>query len=547
MSPTKLFNRLLIILLLVPLASCIKSEDFDFDKLKEIEWNPTLAVPLVSSDLSIMDMIKQTGDSSNFTVDGQGFVTLVYKDRLYSINPMEKFTIPSTTFSFSHTFSAAEANLIAAGTPFSLPFTQEIKLTPADSIRIDSLIYTKGDFTVTITGNVTNNGSIALGIPNAKKNGVALNTTITPLTNGVNSVDLSGYKFDLTKVAGKPSTFLLSATITIAQAPANTLSGKTITFNFAQHTDNIKSVSGYLGRFYLVDDKKTININLFNNAFKIGKFNLVNPYFVFTFHNSIGLPLNLRFSQLTGESSEDGSTISLVGNPGIPNPITIQTPLYSDINPAVSTIRIDNVGTGGAISNLLNVLKPGSIIYNFYSLTNPDGIAPGGIPATNFLRDNSKLDIDVEFGLPLHGSVENFAIQDTFDFQFEDIEEVESMLIRTYIENEFPLEAKMQVIFTDGNFVRLDSLVTSTVPSEQIIIPAGEVNLTTGVLTQAKTKTSNFLYPKARITKITGAQKILVKGILNTTGASTNTNIKIYNNYKMKVKIAAQAEIKQKI
>ena len=91
MSPTKLFSRLLIILLLVPLASCIKSEDFDFDKLKEIEWNPTLAVPLVSSDLSIMDMIKQPGDSSNFTVDGQGFVTLVYKDRLYSINPMELY------------------------------------------------------------------------------------------------------------------------------------------------------------------------------------------------------------------------------------------------------------------------------------------------------------------------------------------------------------------------------------------------------------------------------------------------------------------------
>lgn len=542
MSPTKLFSRLLIILLLVPLASCIKSEDFDFDKLKEIEWNPTLAVPLVSSDLSIMDMIKQTGDSSNFTVDGQGFVTLVYKDRLYSINPMEKFTIPSTTFSFSHTFSAVEANAIAAGTPFSLPFTQEIKLTPADSIRIDSLIYTKGDFTVTITGNVTNNGSIALGIPNAKKNGVALNTTITPLANGVNSVDLSGYKFDLTKVAGKPSTFLLSATLTIAQAPANTLSGKTITFNFAQHTDNIKSVSGYLGRFYLVDDKKTININLFNNAFKIGKFNLVNPYFIFTFHNSIGLPLNLRFTQLTGESSEDGSTISLVGNPGIPNPITIQTPLYSDINPAVSTIRIDNVGTSGAISNLLNVLKPGNIIYNFYSLTNPSGDV-----SENFLRDNSKLDIDVEFGLPLHGSVENFAIQDTFDFKFDNIDEIESLLFRTYIENEFPLEAKMQVVFTDANFVRLDSLVTSNVPSEQIIIPAGEVNLTTGVLTQAKTKTTDFIYPKARITKITGAEKILVKAILNTTGASSNTNIKIYDTYKMKVKLAAQAEIKKKI
>lgn len=543
MSPTKLFSRLLIILLLIPLASCIKSEDFDFDKLKEIEWNPTLAVPLVSSDLSIMDMIKQTGDSSNFTVDGQGFVTLVYKDRLYSINPMEKFTIPAFNNSFSHTFSVAEATALAANGSLEIDIPIEIKLTPADTIRIDSMIYAKGNFSLAVSGTVNNNGFILLNIKEAKKSGIELSRTITPISSGTTNIDLAGYKFDLTKVSGKPSTIQLNARIALVHNASNPLlAGQQITLNMTQNTESVKSVSGYLGRFYLVDDKKTININLFNNAFKIGKFNLVNPYFIFTFHNSIGLPLNLRFTQLTGESSEDGSTISLVGNPGIPNPITIQTPLYSDINPAVSTIRIDNVGTSGAISNLLNVLKPGNIIYNFYSLTNPSGDV-----SENFLRDNSKLDIDVEFGLPLHGSVENFAIQDTFDFKFDNIDEIESLLFRTYIENEFPLEAKMQVVFTDANFVRLDSLVTSNIPAEQIIIPAGEVNLTTGILTKAKTKTTDFIYPKARITKITGAEKILVKAVLNTTGASSNTNIKIYDTYKMKVKLAAQAEIKKKI
>ena len=185
MSPTKSLSRFLIMLLLIPLASCIKSEDFNFDKLQKIEWNPKLAVPLVSSDLSIMDMIKQTGDSSNFVIDNQGFVTLVYKDRLFSINPMADITIPSTSFSFSHTFTAMEATAIEGGTPFSLPISQEIKLTPADSIRIDSLIYSKGDLTMTIGGNVTNNGSIVLNIPSAKKNGVALNLSVTPLANGV--------------------------------------------------------------------------------------------------------------------------------------------------------------------------------------------------------------------------------------------------------------------------------------------------------------------------------------------------------------------------
>ena len=144
MSPTKALSRFLIMLLLIPLASCIKSEDFDFDKMKDIEWNPKLAVPLVSSDLSIMDMIKQTGDSSNFVIDGQGFVTLVYKDRLFSIKPMDNFKIPATSTNFSRTFTPAEATLLDAGSLPDITIPLEIKITPADTVRIDELIYSKG-------------------------------------------------------------------------------------------------------------------------------------------------------------------------------------------------------------------------------------------------------------------------------------------------------------------------------------------------------------------------------------------------------------------
>ena len=165
---------------------------------------------------------------------------------------------------------------------------------------------------------------------------------------------------------------MLSATLTIAQAPASTLSGKTITFSFAQHTDNIKVISGYMGRSYLIKDQKAVNINLFNNAFTIGTFKLVNPYFIFTFSNSIGLPVNLRFTTLAGRSNINGQTVNLVPNAGIPDPINVASPLYTDVNPVkVSTLRIDNVGTGDKISDLLNVLKPGFLIYNFYSMTNP--------------------------------------------------------------------------------------------------------------------------------------------------------------------------------
>lgn len=539
MSPTKSLSRFLIMLLLIPLASCIKSEDFDFNKLAELEWNPTLAVPLVSSELSMMDMIKQTGDSSNFVIDNQGFVTLVYKDRLFSINPMADFKIPSSNTTYSRNFSPAESLLLESGNlpPITIPL--EIKITPADTVRIDSLIYAKGILALTASGTVTNSGSISIEIPEAKKGTSTLKLGLNSF-NSSQSLDLSGYKFDLTKVSGKESTILVNVTITLNKTPNVLISGKTLSINITQNTESIKSVAGYLGRFYLLNEKKTEIINLFNNAFSVGKFALVNPYFIFTFQNSIGLPVSMNFAEITGKSNIDGSSLNIAGKPGIPSNFTIGVPTY--LEPIKTTqLRIEGVDAGKEISNLLNTLKLGTLTYNINSLTNPDGKTPNGIPAVNFLRDDSKLDIDVEFGLPLNGLVENFAIQDTFDFKFDNIEDVESLLLRTIFDNGFPLEAKMQVTFTDANFTPLDVLVTG----DPIIIPAAQVSQ--GKVTIPTSKTTDFTYNKARIKKITGAEKILVKAILNTTGASTGTNIKIYDTYKMKVRLAAQAEIKQKI
>jgi len=538
MNYTKQVSRFFVLMLLIPLAGCIKSGDFDF---KQIEWNPKLAIPLVSSNLTIMDMIKQTRDSSNLVIDNQGFVTLVYKNNLFSINPGSMIPIQPILFSNSHTFTQLEVTAINTFHTLTIPLQQDIKLTPADSIRIDSLIYGKGDLMLTITGIVSNNGSISFSIPEAKKNGIPLNYTLSPLANGSKIIDLSGYKFDLTKVAGKPSTFNLSAAITITDSPAGSITaGQVISFSFAQHTESIKVLSGYLGRFNLLFEAKTANLNIFNHALAQGQFSLVDPHLKFTFTNSIGLPVELMFSELRAMNTTNGQSVNLIGNPGLPNPIIPNSLAYTSSLPEVNTYTITNAGTGGALTNFFNI-KPDSIIYNFYGLTNP-----GGEVSENFLRDTSELNVDVEVVLPLYGYIKGFAIQDTFNFKFDNIDEVESMLLRTIIDNEFPIEASMQVYFTDENNVRLDSLVTSVLPADQIIIPSAQVNLTTGELISAARKISDFSYSRERIDNILKVQKILVKAVLSTSGPATQ-NIKIYNTYKMKVKLAAQVEIKTKI
>ncbi len=526
-----------LILLLIPLVGCIKSEDFNFSKMKDIEWNPNLAVPLVSSDLTIMDMIKQTGDSSNFVIDNDNFVTLVYKDRLYSVRPMESFVIPQQSFSFSHTLSSAEITALQSAGSLSIPFQQDITLTPADTIRVDSLTYNTELITLIVNSSFNNSGSLTFTIPDAKKDGNSAQGGINPIASGNTVVDLSGYTFDLTKVPGKPSTIRLNATLTINNDPG-IQAGDNISFTFLQNSGDVNVVSGYLGRFYLFNDTQKAYINLFNNAFPDGDFSLVDPYFIFTFTNSIGLPVRLSVAELKGTSATTGQSLDLAGNPGIPNPIAIASPDYNDPEQnKVTTLVVDSTGTSGAISSFINLLKPGSIEYMFDAMTNPNGEV-----SENFLRDSSRFNIDVEFGLPLYGRVANFAIQDTFDFKVDKIDQVEQLLLRTYVVNEFPMEAKVQVYFTDASYNKLDSLVTDN----SIIVPAGNVNLTTGAVTSPTEKVNIYSYDKARIDKIVGAEKILVKAVMNTSGSGSQ-NVKIYSNYRLQLKLAAQAQLNVKL
>lgn len=47
---------------------CVKSEDFQYDKIAVTTWDPDVAVPLINSDLSVYDIVDNT-DSGTITID----------------------------------------------------------------------------------------------------------------------------------------------------------------------------------------------------------------------------------------------------------------------------------------------------------------------------------------------------------------------------------------------------------------------------------------------------------------------------------------------
>jgi len=77
------------------IQSCVKEEY----ELNEIEWNPNIAVPLVHATLTISDILEHVDSGSDIhdhlVEDGNGFLTLVYKDVLFSRKAPDLLGIPA--------------------------------------------------------------------------------------------------------------------------------------------------------------------------------------------------------------------------------------------------------------------------------------------------------------------------------------------------------------------------------------------------------------------------------------------------------------------
>ncbi len=65
--------------------SCVK-DNFKFNKLAQVEWNPNIAVPLIYSSLTIQDLLTQNDKDGLISVGADKFCTLIYKGNLFSLS-----------------------------------------------------------------------------------------------------------------------------------------------------------------------------------------------------------------------------------------------------------------------------------------------------------------------------------------------------------------------------------------------------------------------------------------------------------------------------
>ena len=159
----------------------------------------------------------------------------------------------------------------------------------------------------------------------------------------------------------------------------------------------------------------------------------------------------------------------------------------------------------------------------------------------NFMADTSRFKVDMEINMPLTGSIGQIVFQDTIQFRFQEVNELQSLNLITYFKNGFPLQANVQVYFADS----LGFVIDSVMQNNQILLPSATVGAN-GRVNAASESTTEINYPQPKIANLAKVRKVYVKASTSTYN-NGNTTVKIYGDYRLELKISGRAKLKFKI
>jgi hypothetical protein len=535
------FSGLLVISLL---GSCLKG-NFKLKKMAGSFWEPDIAVPLVNSSMTLKNILKLSSANNNFSIASDNFVTLVYRGNLFSLRADEAFKIPDQPINTNYTFPSASLpgfNAINLQDTFQVnpPFTTTFDFnTGSPDSFIDSFTVKNCLFAINLISTFQQQMFITINIPDAKKNGVPFSQVVEVPPAGTSNItrsvnfNLADYRIKLHQ-NGLPNKLKMIFGIKLIKTNNSILPGhNSIAMVMSLSDIAFKNLFGSIGQKWLAPNTDTIPITLFNNGIAGGGISVVNASLDIKFANAFGIPIRATFQKLQGYNPLSLTPIINFASTLLNNPLPISTPQQ------LGQLANSSLLLNSSNSNISNVLTklPRFLIYKLDALSNP----PPPFPLMqNFIEDSSRFKVDVDINLPLEGTLKDIVFQDTIMFKFQEVEELQSLDLKLFFKNGFPIETKVQVYFADTMGYVIDSLL-----KDDIILASALVG-SNGRVTSATEKNTEINYPEEKILRLKKVRKIYVKGTTSTF-QSGSKNVKIYSDYRLDLKIAGRAKLKFKI
>ena len=465
---------------LIILASCNK-DNFDFDRLStEIELEPEIVAPLAYGSVTMEDIIEMV-DSMGYTrVDDAGYIYIVYSDTAFAIKADTVVEIPDkfiTKYYIESDITGDPGWGVDVGDTVYFEKLDTLSYGLGGNDRLDSMLIKAGTLQIDLLSEFRHTGFLTISsehILDEQGNPFVTTILISDLSGNFQDqqiFDLDGFFVSTDHVVEGDSTLTF---IVIDFDLALIYSGNTIEVGEECEIDmsfldtDFNTVYGFIEEREVLSDSGEIEIPLYNENPDFANIIFANPGINLYVSNSIGISLELELDNMIATSSIDGSTMELTFN-GI-NPFEIGAPKIDQIGESVDTeIKINNT-----TSNIFDLLAsaPSNISYDIVGRTLNKSIAD-----EHFIQDQSELELELEFLLPLNLKTSGYALSDTIDFDLFgedgiDPEMVKFLQVNLDTDNGLPIEFGVQLYFTDENYIVVDSLFDGS----EVILKAAPVN-----------------------------------------------------------------------
>jgi len=524
------------LMLIIALPGCRK--DFDFDKVKNLSWNPDFALPLVNDSITLKKALTQTGTEDHFYIDESGDISILFyfNNDAFRLRPNDLIKLSTINFTYLHQVTQAEQEIlnIADLTIPPVAFNLVIPLNNQE-IRVDKLLVREGVIQVNTNHSFDNAGFLTIRITNATKNGIPFSFISGPFVKGQaqTNIDISNVLFDL---SSSPNT-IQAEVEGLLKKSAKPVAGDEIRADFNVSIPNIGRFEGFLGRQTFTQLLDTVRVDVFNNAFALGEVYFVDPQASITIVNSIGIPTEITVEKLVAINNASGSKLDIADRLGAGAVFLVPSPLITATQPAIKTMYYTNANTGEAMNDLYN-LKPDNVAFQIKAQINPTGTP------LNFFSDTSSFFADLRVKLPLYGHFDHLTFQDTFDLVIDKPEDIEHLEFRTNFINGLPLAALTQVYFTDEHYNKKDSLTGD----DRILIQAAPVDPATHLPYPGMygVKDTIFILNMERMKNLENVKKVIVKAVLNSTDEG-QMNVKFKADQMLKVNFSARVKLRKTI
>ncbi|MFM2223953.1 MAG: hypothetical protein RJA07_155 [Bacteroidota bacterium] len=521
-------NYILLLLICLTAAACLKKEDFSFKKITVGDWNPDWALPLLNSKLTLKNLVQHGNVGNTVTEDSAGLYSIHYDGKIFEALASDYIKIEDQNFA---TDSIPLSSPISVGNfngSVSDTFSSFYNYTDTSGAQLKHLRLKSGSIKLKINSSFQQNLSIQIVFPTVKNGAIALSVNAQvnyPSTSTTVNINLGGYTFDFTNNNTTSNYLPYKVYYTVSgngTQPINTT-------DFVKGTIGLTSmkfafVDGYLGQRNIPIPLDTIPIEIFNNSLSAQLF-LENPKVHLTVKNYFGVSASGSLTNTKGITR--GGNINNVLGQFFSTPLVITQPsVVGQYTNNIYTMDKNN-------SNIQNVFNPApnKIVYQGNIQINSSGVA------YNFITDTSKLIVLANAEIPAWFKIIDFTLQDTFNLTLpQDTDLVESVKFKMGVENAFPLYTNVQLYFADTLNKILDSLIIPT----QNLIPQAPVNAS-GIITSSTTKETIFEMDNNHYKRFNRKVKhAIIRGNLKTSGSNS---VQIHSNNYIGIKLAAEIKL----